>query len=244
MVTGAGRGLGAQIAWRLAEAGARVIVGDIDERAIDELCGRLGEAFGDVAVPRRLDVTDTQSLADAAKDAVTRWNGLDIWVNNAGIFPTTGPLGEASDEEFDHIMRVNVRGSFAAAREAARAMGHDGAIVNLASTAAFRTNAGMSAYIASKAAVVGLTRSLAIELAPQRIRVLGVAPCGVATPGVLAQVANLAEAGIDVRQRLATNPIGREPEPDDIARVVLFCCTPLAGIMTGSTLLADAGTTL
>jgi NAD(P)-dependent dehydrogenase (short-subunit alcohol dehydrogenase family) len=244
VVTGAGRGIGAQIAWRLAEAGAHVIVGDLDKLVADEVSGRLQQQFGDRAMSRQLDVTDTATLADAADAAVQSWGGLDIWVNNAGIFPTTGPISEATDEHFDLLMRVNTRGTFAGAREAARVMGEGGVIVNLASTAAFHTNRGISAYIASKSAVVGLTRSLALEFAAQHIRVLGVAPSGVETPGVAEQMAGLAAAGIDVRQRMSANPIGRAAHPDDIARVVLFCCTPLAGLMTGSTLLADAGTTL
>jgi NAD(P)-dependent dehydrogenase (short-subunit alcohol dehydrogenase family) len=244
VVTGAARGIGEQIAWRLAEAGAKVVVGDVDEQAVQAVGAKLRAEFGDSALSVYLDVADTATLAAAATTAVDNWGGLDIWVNNAGIFPTTGPATDATDEHIDRLLDVNVRGTFAGAREAARVMADGGVIVNIASTAAFKTNPGISAYITSKSAVVGLTRSLALELGPKGIRVLAVAPGGVETPGVREQMSGLSAAGVDVAQRLAANPLGRAPHPDDIARVVLFCCTPMAGIMTGSTLAADAGTLL
>jgi NAD(P)-dependent dehydrogenase (short-subunit alcohol dehydrogenase family) len=244
VVTGAGRGIGEQIAWRLAEAGASVVVGDIDEGAAAAVRDRLNGELGGPVLARHLDVTDSSTLAAARDAAMSTWGGLDIWINNAGIFPTTGAVMDATDEHIDLVMRVNARGTFAGAREAARAMGDGGVIVNIASTAAFKTNRGTSAYIASKSAVVGLTRSLALELGQRGIRVLGVAPTAVETPGVVEQMEGLRAAGVNVRERLSANPLGRAAQPDDIARVVLFCCTPLAGVMTGSTLVADAGALL
>jgi NAD(P)-dependent dehydrogenase (short-subunit alcohol dehydrogenase family) len=244
VVTGAGRGIGAQIAWRLAEAGASVVVGDIDEGTAKAVHERLQGEFGGRSLARHLDVTDSSTLAAARDAAVSAWGGLDIWVNNAAIYPTTGAVLDATDEHIDLVLRVNARGTFAGAREAARAMGDGGVIVNIASTAAFKTNRGTSAYIGSKSAVVGLTRSLALELAERGIRVLGVAPTAVETPGVVEQMEGLLAAGVNVRERLSANPLGRAVQPDDIARVVLFCCTPLAGAMTGSTLVVDAGTLL
>lgn len=244
VVTGAGRGIGEQIAWRLAEAGADVVVGDINVDAAEAVARRLGREFGRSMSARYLDVTDTSTLAAAAQEAASRGTGLHIWVNNAAIYPMTGPVTDASDEHIDDVLRVNVRGTYAGAREAARVMRDGGVIVNLASTAAFKSSRATSAYIGSKAAVVGLTRSLALELADRHIRVLGVAPTAVETPGVLEQTQGLRESGIDIRERLGANPLGRAAEPDDIARVVLFCCTPLASMMTGSTLAVDGGALL
>jgi NAD(P)-dependent dehydrogenase (short-subunit alcohol dehydrogenase family) len=243
VVTGGGRGIGAQIAWRLAEAGASVLVGDLDIEAAEAVGQRLSDEFGRPSsfLSRYMDVADSSTLAGARDAAVSAWGGLDIWVNNAGIFPVTGPVLSATDEHLDLVLRVNARGTYAGAREAARALGDGGVIVNIASTAAFSTNPGSSAYIGSKSAVVGFTRALALELADRGIRVLAVAPTVVGTPGVREQMGGLAAAGVDVEHRLSANLIHRAVQPDDIARIVLFCCTPLAGVMTGSTLLADAG---
>ena len=190
---------------------------------------------------RRLDIADTSSLAAAADAAVAELGGLEIWVNNAGIFPTTGPAIDVDDAFLDRMLQVNVRGTYAGAREAARRMANGGTIVNLASTAGFKASVGISAYVASKHAVVGITKALALELGPLGIRVLAVAPTIIDTPGVREQMAPLAEAGVDIEARVAANPLGRMGVPDDVARVVLFCCTDMAAFMTGSTLAVDAG---
>ena len=145
-----------------------------------------------------VDVTDTASLAALAERCVAEVGRLDVWVNNAGIFPTTGPATDATDEFIDRMLEVNVRGTFAGAREAARRMSPGGVIVNVASTTGFRAAVGISAYVASKHAVVGLTKNLALELGPRGIRVVGVAPGVIDTPGVQEQLAPLKAAGLDV----------------------------------------------
>ena len=120
-------------------------------------------------------------------------------------------------------------------------MTNGGVIVNLASTAGFKAALGISAYVTSKHAVVGATKALALEFASSNIRVLGVAPSVMDTPGVRDQLAPLREAGLDIEARVRANPLGRMGVPDDVARVVLFCCSDLAAFMTASTLLVDAG---
>jgi NAD(P)-dependent dehydrogenase (short-subunit alcohol dehydrogenase family) len=242
VVTGGGKGLGARIVYRLAEAGADVLVGDIDAGAAKNLATEVAGATGRRVAGTGLDVSDTATLAAAADAAVANFGGLEIWVNNAAIFPTTGPAIDAADEFIDRLLHVNVRGTFAGSREAARRMTRGGVIVNLASTTGFKAAVGISAYVTSKHAVVGITKALALELAPSNIRVLGVAPTIIDTPGVRDQMAPLREAGVDVEARVSANPLGRMGVPDDVARVVLFCCSDLSGFMTGSTLLVDAGT--
>ena len=240
VVTGAARGLGAQIVRRLVEAGAAVVAGDIDAAAVDAFAHELAEG-GHRVLGCRLDIADSVSLAAAADLAVNTFGGLDIWINNAGIFPTTGPAIDAEDDFVDRMLTVNVRGTYAGAREAARRMVDGGVIVNLASTAGFKASPGISAYVTSKHAVVGLTKSLGLEFGSRGIRVLGVAPTIIDTPGVRAQLAPLAAAGVDVETRVSANALGRMGVPDDVARVVLFCCSDLAMYMTGSTLAVDAG---
>ena len=242
VVTGGGNGLGARIVYRLAEAGADVVAGDLDGAAATEVAAEVASSTGRRVIGVDLDVVDTATLAAAADMAVVELGGLDIWVNNAAVFPTTGPAIDAPDEFIDRLLHVNVRGTYAGAREAARRMTAGGVIVNLASTTGFKAAVGISAYVTSKHAVVGLTKALALEFAPADIRVLGVAPTIIDTPGVRDQMAPLREAGVDVEARVSANPLGRMGVPDDVARVVLFCCTDLAGFMTGSTLLVDAGT--
>ena len=241
VVTGGARGIGAQVVRRLAEAGADVVVGDLDLAAAQLLATDVSAATGRKVIAVFMDVADTRTITAAADLALERLGRLDGWVNNAGIFPTTGPAIDASDEFVDRMLEVNTRGSFAGAREAARRMMHGGVIVNMLSTAAFKGSPGISAYIASKHAMAGLTKALAVEFGPLGIRVLGVAPGFVTTPGTDEQLAPLKAAGLDMEKRTAANPLGRPGVPDDIARVVVFACSDLAVFMTGSVLAVDAG---
>jgi NAD(P)-dependent dehydrogenase (short-subunit alcohol dehydrogenase family) len=245
VVTGGARGIGAAIGRRLAQAGAAVILADLDVVAATATAAELSAATGATVVGARADVTDSASLGAVADRAVGEFGSLDVWVNNAGIFPTTGPAIDATDDFIDAMLRVNVRGTFAGAREAARRMTSGGAIVNLASTAGLTPAVGISAYVASKHAVVGVTKNLALEFAPANIRVNAVAPGVILTPGVQDQLAPLAAAGLDIGSRLANNLLAdRAGVPDDVARVVLFLCSDLAAWVTGTVVPVDAGALL
>jgi NAD(P)-dependent dehydrogenase (short-subunit alcohol dehydrogenase family) len=245
VVTGAAKGIGAATAARLAEAGCHLVLGDLDAVEVSALAERLMQQHHVKVVALPLDVADTASVVEAADRAVAEFGRLDVWVNNAGIFPP-GTTLEMTDEQWDRVLDVNLRGSFVGAREAARRMvdgGTGGVIVNIASTAGFRGAAtGMPHYIASKHAVVGMTKSLAAELGPHGIRVLGVAPTLIETPGI-----SVLSAGADDALRAMldgfakTLPVGRVGVPDDVARVVLFCASDASMLMTGSTLLVDGG---
>jgi NAD(P)-dependent dehydrogenase (short-subunit alcohol dehydrogenase family) len=242
VVTGAARGIGAGIAARLAEAGAGVVVADLDGEAAMALAKELAEEHGRPAVGAALDVVEEASVAALADLAVERLGRLDIWVNNAGIFPHTGRVVEADAALFERVLAVNVNGMFYGAREAARRMADGGSIVNLASITSFAARSGLTAYSTSKHAVVGLTRNLAKDLAPQGIRVNAVAPGLIITPGVLSGSAGETRSAAALESRPPA-PLGRHGLPDDVSRVVLFLVSELAAFVSGATIVVDGGDT-
>ncbi len=240
VVTGGGQGLGRAIARRLAEAGAALVIGDINEAGAKSAADELAAAYGVTALATSLDVADSASIAAVADTAVNQLGGIDIWVNNAGIYPST-PTLEMSDDEWDRVVRINLSGTFFGCREAARRMvqgGRRGVIVNLSSVAGIRGRGPrISHYVASKHGIIGLTQQTALEFADDGIRVLAVAPSVMITPGIEASPRG-AQGDLE---RAHAGLLGRAGRPDDVARVVLFCASDLALFMTGSTLLVDAG---
>ena len=234
-VTGGAQGIGAAIARRLIEAGAAVTVGDIDADV-----ATTASTFGASGVV--CDVTDTDAVA-AALDSAAGGGVVDIVVNNAGIFPTTGPMVDATDDFVARMLDVNVRALYSVAREAARRMTGGGSIVNLASIAGLGGGANISAYSASKAAVIALTRAFAHELGPRGIRVNAIAPGVIDTPGVQKQLEPLRAGGIDIDKRIAANPVGMAGRPDHIARAALFLVSDLAEFVSGHVLVVDGGST-
>lgn len=244
VVTGGAQGLGKAMARRLAEAGASVVIGDLGIEQAEAAARDIAATYGGNVISARLDVTDTASVEATADLAQSEFGAIDIWVNNAGLYPNVS-LFDMTDDDWDRVMAVNLRGVFASCRAAARRMisaGRGGVLINVVSTAGFTGVApGVSAYVASKHGVRGLVRQLAIELAPHDIRVLGVAPTFCETEGNMAALAALPERVRSEISATLTSRLGRVGVPDDIARVVLFAASDLAAFMTGSTLLADAG---
>jgi NAD(P)-dependent dehydrogenase (short-subunit alcohol dehydrogenase family) len=241
VVTGGAKGLGRAIARRLAEAGASVMIGDIDEVGAKAAADELAATFAVPCSATPLDVSDPASVAATAESAIAAFGSIDIWVNNAGVYPAT-PLLEMSVDEWDRVLGINLRGTFIGCQEAARRMvkaRHGGVIVNVSSVAGIGGRGpGVAHYVASKHGVIGITRQIALELAGNDIRVLAVAPTTIITPGVEAALGG----GVDLERSL-TRPLGRAGRPDDVARVVLFCASDLSMFMTGSTLMVDAGET-
>jgi len=235
LVTGAAKGIGRAIAERLVAAGANVTLADLD--AAGEATAK--EVGGSFVV---CDITNAEQLS-AAVNAATNGGNLDILVNNAGIYPTTGPIDNVTDAFVSKMLEVNVRAQYSAAREAARAMKNGGAIVNLASIAGIRGGANITAYSASKGAVIALTRAFANELGPRGIRVNAIAPGIIDTPGVQDQMAPLKKGGLDIDAAIAANPLRIAGQPDHIARVTLFLASELAAFITGQTVVVDGGAT-
>ena len=245
VITGAAWGLGKATARRLAQAGAAVLIADIDADTAAKSAAEIAEATGARVLSTYLDALDSASIVAVADLAARELGSIDVWVNNAGI-PSATPLFDLPEEEFDRVVAINLKGTFIGAREAARRMieaGRGGVIVNVASLAGVRgISPGQAAYVGSKHGVVGLTRQMAIELGQHDIRVLGIAPgvCLTEKTMFLAdmpaeQLRQIGIPGIDGSR------LGRVGVADDVARVVLFCASDLSGFMTGSTLLVDGG---
>jgi NAD(P)-dependent dehydrogenase (short-subunit alcohol dehydrogenase family) len=247
VITGGARGIGAAIAKRMVEAGASVVIGDLEGNGAGKTARSL-RAAGDRVFGMECDMYDKDSIGRLADRAVAEFGSIDIWVNNAGIFPAV-PLMEMTEAQWDKVLDLNLKGVFLGAQLAAERMigaGRGGVIVNIASTASFRApGPGVPHYVASKFGVRGLTQALAVELGPHDIRVLAVAPTFVDTPGTGSNAGRdtpmVAARAAAIEKMAAARPLGRLGVADDIARVVLFCASDLAVLMTGCTIPVDAG---
>lgn len=239
VVTGGASGIGREIAAELGAAGAAVVVADVDgaERAAKELGDNGVDALG-----LALDVSAEEQTAGLAASTVDRFGRLDILVNNAGLFTglTPGPLTGIEVAEWRRVMDVNVLGTFLCTRAVVAAMTEAGSgrIVNIASTTAFKGVPNLAHYVASKGAVIALTRACAVELGPHDIRVNAVAPGFTVSDGVLGN-----QAAMDGMRSTAASKraLGREETPADVVGAVRFLCGPAAGFVTGQTLVVDGG---
>ena len=230
IVTGGARGIGAAIARELAAGGAKVLV---NYRSSAEAAEALAAEIDGRAVQADVGTTEgCEALVAAAKDA----GGLDILVNNAGI-TDDGLAMRLKDDQWDEVMRVNAGGTFRMSRAVLPVMARarDGAIINIASVSALRGNAGQANYSASKAAIVGLTRSLAVEMARRNIRVNAVCPGFVETD----MTKELPEKA--VQTAVAAIPMARMGKPEEVAPIVRLLAGPGGAYITGQVLVVDGG---
>lgn len=234
IVTGAARGLGREFALHLASLGAHVLAADISD--LDDTCARARERGVEV-VPALVDVRSseqTQALGQTASDAL---GGVDALVNNAAVVSLVRrPFDEIPEEEWDRVFEVNVKGAWLCARAVVpllRAAG-GGAIVNLASEVVYSGSTGVAQYVASKAAIVGLTRVLARELGPAQIRVNALAPGFIPTEG---STVMLGGREYDTDE----TPLGRLGQPEDLLGALAFLVSDQSAFVTGQTLLVNGG---
>lgn len=239
VVTGARLGIGAAVATAMARAGAAVCVTSREPRRMAPVLGRI-EAAGSDSLAVGLDVRKQEEIESAVDAIVARFGRLDILVNNAGT-SARGPALDHTPNDWDEVLETNLRGAFFMAQAAARAMRKTGGgvVINLSSTFAQAVVADRAAYSASKAGLDHLTRVLAKEWAPYRIRVNGVAPATVATESR----PHLA-SGEARRTAISQIPLGRLATPDDVVPAVLFLAGPAGAFVTGQTLCVDGGFTL
>ena len=239
LVTGASQGIGHDLALALANAGARVAVAGRRAPALESLCAEIALAGGE-AMAVALDLRERASIEAAVASVVERFGRIDILVNDAGLGTNHDAL-EATEAEWDDLFAVNVRGLFFACQSAGRRMVAQGygRIVSLSSQAGLVGIPRHAAYSASKAAIIGLTRVLALEWGPYGVTVNCVAPTFIRTPGTAARL-DRPEFLADVLGRIAVGHVGTTT---DVAAAVIYLASESAAMVTGSVLVVDGGWT-
>lgn len=239
LITGGAGSIGAASARLFASEGASLVVTDVDDRKLDALVGELG----DRAVPAPGDATDSEAVRGAVQLAVERFGGLDVAFANAGVAGPIAPISEYPEDEFDRVMRVNVRGPFLLAKHALAAMRDGGSLILNSSVVGLTSDPGIAAYATSKHALVGLMRTAAKEVAERGIRVNTIHP---------GPVDNAFQSAVEVAATGAPEdeatehfermiPLGRHASADEVARAVLFLASDESSFITGAAVPVDGG---
>jgi 3-oxoacyl-[acyl-carrier protein] reductase len=244
VITGAGSGIGLASAIEFAREGACVVAADIHAQSVEGTAEQV-RAAGGQAEPFAVDVTQYDQVERMVQRALDRFGRLDVLFNNAGLPQAFTHFEDSTDDLYDRIFDVNVKGVFYGCRAAVphmKAQG-GGVILNTASTAGIRPRPGLAVYNASKAAVISLTKTMAVELAPHRIRVVSICPVATDTPMLpsfigVAQGADEAEGR---RRFIGTIPWGRLNRAEDIARAAVFLASADAEMVTGTAFEVDGG---
>ena len=246
IVTGGAMGIGLGIAYRFAEAGASVVIADIDEEAGNSSSKELCDKGWQVAFAR-CDVADEQQIKATTDFAVGTYGSVDILVNNAGIYPMI-PVMQMTTAEFEKILNVNLKSVFFFTKSVAEIMikhGKGGNIINITSIDAMHPSAiGLAVYDASKHGLWGFTKNTALELASHHIRVNAIAPGAIATPGTGAGKPASPEMEQILKKFMEKIPMKRIGNSDDIGKVALFLASDLSSYMTGSQIVVDGGVLL
>ena len=241
IVTGGGSGFGAAMCRRFAAEGARVLVADLNGPAAEKVAAGIGAA----ARPFTADVSDREQVQAMVDEAVSAFGDLDCVVNNAGYTHKNMPILEVDEPTFDRVYAVNVKSLYFSAFAAVplfRERG-GGAFLNIASTAGIRPRPGLTWYNGSKAAAIALTKSLAVELAPDRIRVNALCPVMGAT-GMLELFMGMPDTPENRAKFVSTIPLGRLAEPEDVANAAVYFVSDESEFITGVCMPVDGGRTV
>ena len=239
LVTGGAVGIGAGIAERFVEEGASVAILDINGEGARDCADRLRANGATLALEG--DVASENSARSAVERTVAEFGALDVLVNNAGV-DLSGAIHDMEVKSWDRLISVNLKGAFLFGKFAVPHMRQrGGAIINISSVRAFVSYAGGIAYDSSKAALIGFTRTLALDLAAEKIRVNAVCPGYIDTPMTEEWLKSVPDREETVRQMLAVHPLGRIGTPRDIAEAVLFLASDAASFITGTALVVDGG---
>jgi NAD(P)-dependent dehydrogenase (short-subunit alcohol dehydrogenase family) len=242
LVTGAAKGIGAGIAERFVEAGAAVAVFDVDGPGARAMAEKLRARGRALAIEG--DVSKEDDVRRAVERAAVEFGSLEVLVNNAGI-EVAGAVPDYTSEQWDRQLNVNLKGAFLFAKHAIpRMRGRGGAIVNISSVHSFVSYPGNAAYDASKAGMLALTRTLALDHGRDGIRVNAICPGYIDTPLMEEWLATVADREETMRQVLAAHPLGRIGTPRDIAEAALFLASDAASFISGATLVVDGAMTV
>jgi NAD(P)-dependent dehydrogenase (short-subunit alcohol dehydrogenase family) len=239
LVTGGAMGIGAAIAERFLEAGASVAIFDINGKAVRDSAEKLKAKGAVLAIEG--DVADEEAARSAVEQSANRFGSLDILVNNAGI-DFSGLVPETKNDDWDRVLAVNLRGAYLFCRYAIPHLRQrGGAIVIVSSVRAFISYPGGAAYDSSKAALIALARTLALDHGKDGIRVNAICPGYVDTPMTEAWLRTVSDRKETLRQVRAIHPLGRMGTPRDIAEAALFLASDSAAFITGASLVVDGG---
>jgi len=242
IVTGAASGIGAATALAMAREGARVLVVDVNEAGAKATVEQIEKAGGQAAAARA-DVTRAADNQAVVERATAQWGRLDVFYANAGVPQWKTDLEDVDEKTFDQIFDVNVKGVWLGAKYALPVMKRQrrGLFLITASTAAIRPRPGGQTYAASKGAVVTLTKALALEAAPHGVRVVAIAPVATHTPMLPTFMSKKEVDAEGLAQYVATVPLGRLNQPQDIAETAVFLASDAAAMITGSCIEVDGG---